>query len=49
MIKKIMFSFRIHKELYDYLKQISKKDFTTISGYLNILIKKDKELNGKWN
>lgn len=42
-----MFSFRIHKELYEYLKIISKKEYTTISGYLTMLIKKDKELNGK--
>jgi len=41
-----MFSFRIHKELYDYLKMISKKDYTTISGYITNLIKKDKEKNG---
>jgi len=40
-----MFSFRIHKELYDYLKDVSKKDYTTISGYLTELIKKDKEKN----
>lgn len=45
--KRIMFSFRIHKELYDYLKDISKKEYTSISGYLTELIKKDKEKNGK--
>lgn len=42
-----MFSFRIHKELYDYLKEISKKEYTTISGYLTELIKNDKEKRGK--
>jgi ribosomal protein S17E len=41
--KRIMFSFRIHKELYDYLKDISKKEYTSVSGYLTELIKKDKE------
>ena len=44
-IERIMFSFRIHKELYGYLKKISKKEYTTISGYLTELIKKDKEKN----
>jgi predicted DNA-binding protein len=39
---KLMFSFRIHRELYDYLKKISKKEYTTISAYLIDLIKKDK-------
>ncbi len=46
-MRKIMFSFRIHKELYDYLKMISTKEYTTISGYLTNLIKKDKEKNEK--
>jgi len=43
----MMFSFRIHKDLYNYLKLISKKEYMTISGYLTMLIKKDRDLNGK--
>lgn len=49
MEKRIMFSFRIHKELYEYLKIISKKEYMTVSGYLIDIIKKDKEKKLKNN
>ena len=44
--KKILFNFRIHKELYDYLSKKSKDNYTTMTQYIIDLIKKDKD-NGK--
>lgn len=41
--KKILFNFRIHQELYDYLFKISKDNYTTMTQYLIDLIKKDKD------
>jgi hypothetical protein len=41
--KKILFNFRIHRELYDYLLKRSKDDYTTMTQYLIDLIKKDKD------
>jgi len=43
--KKILFNFRIHKELYDYLLKKSKDNYTTMTQYIIDLIKKDKERN----
>lgn len=45
--KKILFNFRIHKELYDYLLKKSKDNYTTMTQYIIDLIKKDKEIDGK--
>ena len=45
--KKILFNFRIHKELYDYILKKSKDNYTTMTQYIIDLIKKDKEINGK--
>lgn len=47
MEKKILFNFRIHKELYDYLLKKSKDNYTTMTQYIIDLIKKDKEINDK--
>lgn len=44
--KKILFNFRIHKELYEYLLKKSNENYTTMTQYLIDLIKKDKKLNG---
>lgn len=44
--KKILFNFRIHKDLYDYILKKSKDDYTTMTQYIIDLIKKDKD-NGK--
>ena len=41
--KKILFNFRIHKELYEYLLKRSKDNYTTMTQYLIDLIKKDKD------
>lgn len=38
---KIMFSFRIHKNLLNYLRIKSKSEYTTVSEYLSRLIIKD--------
>lgn len=45
--KKMLFNFRIHRELYDYLLKKSKDNYTTMTQYIIDLIKKDKETNGK--
>jgi len=45
--KKILFNFRIHKELYDYLSKKSKDNYTTMTQYIIDLIKKDKDKNDK--
>lgn len=45
--KKLLFNFRIHKELYDYLNKKSKDNFTTMTQYIIDLIKKDKMSNDK--
>lgn len=45
--KKILFNFRIHKELYDYIFEKSKDNYTTMTQYIIDLIKKDKEINVK--
>jgi len=47
MEKKILFNFRLHKELYDYLKNKSINDYTTMTQYIVDLIKKDKLKNDK--
>lgn len=43
--KKLLFNFRIQKELYDYLVLISKENYTTMTQYIIDLIKKDKNEN----
>jgi len=45
MIKenKVLFNFRMHKELYDYVSIVSKERYTTMTQYLIDLIKKDKD------
>jgi len=43
--KKILFNFRIQKDLYDYLVEISKDNYTTMTQYIIDLIKKDKNSN----
>lgn len=45
--KKILFNFRIHKDLYDYILKKSKDNYTTMTQYIIDLIKKDKERNDK--
>jgi hypothetical protein len=45
--KKILFNFRIHKELYDYISKKSKDNYTTMTQYIIDLIKKDKEKDEK--
>lgn len=45
MEKKILFNFRLQKELYDYLKIKSTSDYTTMTQYIIDLIKKDKMKN----
>ncbi len=48
-MKSKVFNFRIHKDLYEYLKKVSKLNYTTMSGYLVGLIKKDmKEQEAKY-
>ena len=47
--KKILFNFRIQKELYEYLVNVSDEKYTTMTQYIIDLIKKDKELNEKKN
>lgn len=42
-----MFSFRIPEDLYNYLKTISKKEYTNISAYIIKLIKNDMIKNDK--
>lgn len=44
---KILFNFRIHKELYEYLLKKSKNEYTTMTQYIIDLLKKDKEQNEK--
>lgn len=44
---KLLFNFRIHKELYDYLMKKSKENYTTMTQYIIDLIKKDKKENDK--
>ena len=44
---KLLFNFRIHKELYEYLSRKSNENYTTMTQYLIDLIKKDKEKNEK--
>jgi len=44
--KKILFNFRIHKELYDYLLKKSENNYTTMTQYLIDIIKNDKIKNG---
>lgn len=43
--KKILFNFRIHKELYDYILKKSNDNYTTMTQYIIDLIKKDKNDN----
>jgi len=45
--EKKLFNFRIHIELYDYLKDISINNYTTMTQYIIDLIKKDKKINEK--
>lgn len=45
--KKILFNFRIQKEIYEYLSEKSKENYTTMTQYIIDLIKKDKDVNGK--
>lgn len=40
---KVLFNFRIHKELYDFLSETSKQRYTTMSQYLTDIITKDKD------
>lgn len=40
--KKVLFNFRLHKELYDYILKMSKDNYTTMTQYIIDLIKKDK-------
>ena len=47
--RKILFNFRIQKELYNYISNKSQKEYTTMTQYLIDLIKKDKESNEKEN
>ena len=47
--KKILFNFRIQKELYGYLINISNNKYTTMTQYIIDLIKQDKDLNEKEN
>lgn len=42
---KILFNFRIHRELYNYLSKTSKSRYTTMTQYLTDMIKKDKDDN----
>lgn len=44
---KILFNFRIHKDLYDYLVKKSKENYTTMTQYIIDLIKNDKCNNDK--
>ena len=45
MRKEKTFNFRIHSEILDYLKISANKNFTTITGYIMELIKKDMKKN----
>jgi uncharacterized protein (DUF1778 family) len=45
MKKEKTFNFRIHNEILEYLKLAADKNFTTITGYIMELIKKDMEKN----
>lgn len=45
MKKEKSFTFRIHSEILDYLKLSADKNFTTITGYIMELIKKDMKKN----
>jgi hypothetical protein len=49
MKKNKTFNFRIHSEILDYLKIMADKNYTTITGYIMDLIKKDmnKNVNNK--
>jgi len=47
--RKILFNFRIHKELYDYMLSVSTQEYTTMTQYIISLIKKDKEDREKNN
>ncbi len=47
MENKVLFNFRIHKELYEYLSNTSKENYTTMTQYLIDIISKDK--NGTLN
>lgn len=41
MKKDKMFSFRVHNDILKYLKTMADKNYTTITGYIMDLIKKD--------
>ena len=43
-MKTRLFNFNIPEELYDYLKEISEKNYSTMTKYLIDLIVKDKKL-----
>lgn len=51
MKKNKIFNFRLHDEIYDYLKNQADKNYTTITGYLMEIIKKDMKdnVNNEWN
>jgi predicted HicB family RNase H-like nuclease len=45
MKKNKTFNFRIHSEILDYLKIMADKNYTTVTGYIMDLIKKDMNKN----
>lgn len=45
MKKEKTFNFRIHSEILEYLKISAEKNFTTVTGYIMDLIKKDMKKN----
>lgn len=45
MKKEKMFNFRIHNEVLEYLRTEANKNFTTVTGYIMELIKKDMKKN----
>lgn len=47
--KKILFNFRIQKELYRYISDRSKDEYMTMTQYIIDLIKNDKKINEKEN
>ena len=45
MKKDKTFNFRIHSDILEYLRIISEKNYTTVTGYIMDLIKKDMKRN----
>jgi len=48
-MNKILYSLRLHIEQLDYLRKISKENFTTVTQYIIDLIKADMSKHGKDN